>query len=129
MLSELDPTDNTQYQPGESEIDGKFFPEGLTFYSYSRMIQPNATFVLGRNYVRLEATAGIDDKANQGLRLRMLATVDGKSVFDKEIGKGELWPIDVDVTNAYSVTFTVIQPDSGSGKGVFAEARVVEKSI
>lgn len=127
-LSTFNPTDTNSYRTGVSEIDGKFFPDAIIFSAYSQNNRPTATFVLGRKYGRLKTTLGIGDTSNKDLRLRLQISIDGVSMFDQEIGKGELWPVDIAVANIYSVTFTVIQPGQGSGTGVFAAAEVLENT-
>jgi hypothetical protein len=124
-------TDNSQfpdsgnnYRVGRATINGEQYFESLILGSYSQNFTSQMTVVLGRNYKRLQGVIGVDDESRGGLRLRLKLVADGRVLFQRDVGMGEAYPIDVDVTNVYSISFSSDQLlRDADGNGAFGDAR------
>jgi hypothetical protein len=119
------PTDALNYGFRSLVINGQTYAQSVCFYLNQRGF---ATIVLGRKYTRLQAAIGIDDEANANLRARFEVSADNTMLLRRDMAKGEVFHVDVDVTNVYSITITATRIADGGGYATFGDARVLAKA-
>jgi hypothetical protein len=80
---------------------------------------------LGRDFLRFVASVGVTDTTPADVRVRIDVTLDAVSIASVELGVGQALPLDVDVTEALRLRFTVSRTagtdcyDVGIGDGTF----------
>ena len=97
FLADLDPTEGLNSSSGTANVNGEIYPQSVKLYSYSQAAGPvHVSFVIGRKYNRLKTVVGVDDEATDGHRLRLQIFADDAVIFQKDVGKGESYPVDAE---------------------------------
>jgi hypothetical protein len=126
-LEALEPVDND----GASAAPPPFSVSGTT-YQHGALIDTrrcqNVEFIeydLGRDFLRFVASVGVTDTTPADVRARVDVTLDGAPVASADLGVGQALPLDIDVTDALRLRFTVARTagtdcyDVGIGDGTF----------
>jgi hypothetical protein len=128
LSDDLEPSDSASLETGVVSIDGKSHPHSLKIYAaFAGPGESYATFVLGRHYRRFQAVLGIEDASPSQFKASIEVSVGGKRRFVKEVRKGQAYPINLDVTDAYELSIrviTLVGPEY-AGYGAFGDAQLL----
>jgi hypothetical protein len=116
--ADSDPYDNRDV----AHINGKSYSHSqaaqFCFGSHER----KWGYTLERSYAHLRATVGLSDNSAAGAVVKFEIFADGRSVFAKEMQRGEAVAIDLPVGNILTVTLvSTLLSDEGSCGGATAE--------
>lgn len=116
--ADSDPYDNRDV----AHINGKSYPHSqaaqFCFGSHERQW----SYTLARSYDHLRATVGLSDNSAAGAVVKFEIFADGRSVFAKEMQRGDAMAIDLPVENILTVTLvSTLLSDEGSCGGATAE--------
>lgn len=116
--ADSDPYDNRDV----AHINGKSYSHSqaaqFCFGSHER----KWSYTLERSYAHLRATLGLSDNSAAGAVVKFEIFADGRSIFAKEMQRGEAAAIDLPVENILTVTLvsTLLSEEGGCG-GATAE--------
>jgi hypothetical protein len=125
-LEELDPISGYWPYKGRTiSINGTSYPHSLAYYNCDG---PNSIeYDLGRHFLQFTAVAGLSDRSPSGTVSGLEFLVDGRSMANLKVGRGQSIPVKLDLTDALTLKIVVTSIVEGCGDGGVAlgDARVI----
>lgn len=118
------PRRDQAFAGGKLQLAGQSYDKGLSIHSRTQL-----TYRVPKNFKRLLATVGIDDRVRETGHVQLTVTGDGRSLFDRPIsGKDAPVELDLDLTGVRRITVLV---DFGEGLDIadhldLANARITK---
>lgn len=114
FLSDLSPVAGSM-DKGLQTVNGQVLTHSIASTADCSGNPREVEYDLGRTFIRLNATAGLDDTSASDGKVLFEVFADGRSVFNKTLALGEVASVDVDMTGVLrlKLSTTWVGPTSG----------------